>query len=69
VITAIAEGTPKDVDAAVDAAQTAYDTVWGLHATGMQRAKILWKLAQLMEANHQELAAIEALDNGIHLIN
>ncbi|KAL0069346.1 hypothetical protein AAF712_003711 [Marasmius tenuissimus] len=64
VVTKIAEGTAKDVDAAVDAAQKAFDTVWGLKASGGQRARLLTKLWQAMEAAQQELAALEVLDNG-----
>ncbi|ESK93383.1 aldehyde dehydrogenase [Moniliophthora roreri MCA 2997] len=64
VIAKIAEGTAKDVDIAVAAAQKAFDTVWGLNAPGAQRAKLLTKLWQAMEAIQEELAALEALDNG-----
>ena len=64
VFTAVSEGTAKDVDKAVEVAQKAYETSWGLNVPGLERANILWKLAQLMEANSQELAALEALDNG-----
>ncbi|EAU92000.2 aldehyde dehydrogenase [Coprinopsis cinerea okayama7 len=59
----VSEGTPKDVDRAVEAAQKAFDT-WGLNAPGSQRANILWKLAQVMEDAADELAALESLDNG-----
>jgi aldehyde dehydrogenase (NAD+) len=52
------------VDIAIQVAQKAYETSWGLNVPGLERANILWKLAQLMEANAQELAALEALDNG-----
>jgi aldehyde dehydrogenase (NAD+) len=52
------------VDIAVKAAQKAFDTVWGLNASGAQRSRILHKLADLMEAHTNELAALEALDNG-----
>lgn len=64
VITRISEGTTKDVDTAVDAAEKAYKTVWGLNAPGAQRGQLLYKLADLMEKNKEELAALEALDNG-----
>ncbi|KAI0716189.1 aldehyde dehydrogenase [Cerioporus squamosus] len=64
LITKIAEGTPKDVDTAVKVAARAFDTVWGLHATGSQRARLLNKLGDLMEKNAETLAALEALDNG-----
>ncbi|KAG1736643.1 aldehyde dehydrogenase domain-containing protein [Suillus paluster] len=64
VITSVSEGTAKDVDVAVDAAQKAYDTVWGLNAPGTQRSILMSKLAALMQENADELAALEALDNG-----
>ncbi|KAF8625142.1 hypothetical protein AX17_006920 [Amanita inopinata Kibby_2008] len=64
VITKVAEGTSKDVDLAVAAGEKAMETTWGLNAPGAQRAELLWKLAMLMEKNKEELAALEALDNG-----
>ena len=64
VLTRVAEATPKDVDIAVEAAQKAFDTVWGLHVTGERRGIILNKIADLMEAHFDELCALEALDNG-----
>ncbi|KDQ51391.1 hypothetical protein JAAARDRAFT_534135 [Jaapia argillacea MUCL 33604] len=64
VVTKIAEGTSKDVDTAVVAAQKAFDTTWGLETAGAERGKLLNKMADLMEAAADELAAIEALDNG-----
>ncbi|KAI0070004.1 aldehyde dehydrogenase [Panus rudis PR-1116 ss-1] len=63
-IVAIAEGAPKDVDAAVAAAQKAFDTVWGLNTPGSERAKLLARLADIMEKHFDELAAVESLDNG-----
>ena len=64
LITKVSEGTPEDVDIAVKAAQHAFDTVWGFHASGAQRGMLLNKLAQLVEDNQDTIAAIEALDNG-----
>ncbi len=64
VITKISEGTSKDVDLAVEAAEKAYKTTWGLNAPGAQRGRLLYKLAELMEQHKEELAALEALDNG-----
>ncbi|ESK88546.1 aldehyde dehydrogenase [Moniliophthora roreri MCA 2997] len=64
LITKISEATPKDVDIAVEAAQKAFDTTWGLNAPGAVRTKLLTKLASAMEACADELAALEALDNG-----
>ncbi|KAJ7463739.1 aldehyde dehydrogenase [Mycena latifolia] len=64
LITKIAEATPRDVDAAVKAAQHAFEHTWGLNVSGAQRGELLYKLAALMEAAKDELAALEALDNG-----
>jgi aldehyde dehydrogenase (NAD+) len=64
VITKISEGSAKDVDIAVQAAKKAFETTWGLNAPGAKRRDLLNKLAALMEKHQEELAAIEALDNG-----
>ncbi|KAI0280870.1 NAD-dependent aldehyde dehydrogenase [Russula aff. rugulosa BPL654] len=64
VFTAVAEGTAKDVDRAVSAARRAYETSWGLKVPGPRRGELLNKLADLMERDADELAALEALDNG-----
>ncbi|CAL1697198.1 unnamed protein product [Somion occarium] len=64
LITKISQGTPKDVDRAVAAAQHAFETSWGLKCPGAERAKLMNKLADLMEEHEDELAAVEALDNG-----
>ena len=65
MITSVSEGTPKDVDLAVDAAQRAFDTTYGLNCSGIERGILLNKLASLIEKHGDELAAIEALDNGL----
>ncbi|KAN0134742.1 Aldehyde dehydrogenase domain containing protein [Lactarius tabidus] len=64
VVGTIAEGTPKDVDRAVEAAKRAFHKSWGHKVPGAQRGKLLSKLARLMEENADELAALESLDNG-----
>ena len=64
MITSIAEGTAKDVDRAVVAAKRAFDSSWGLKVPGSERGKLLSKLADLLETHSDELAALEALDNG-----
>ncbi|GAA5997828.1 aldehyde dehydrogenase family protein [Rhodotorula paludigena] len=64
VIAHVAEASVNDVDRAVDAAQKAYDTVWGERCPGHQRGKLLMKLADLIEEHKAELASVEALDNG-----
>ena len=62
--TKVSEATAKDVDIAVAAAKNAFETTWGLNAPGAQRAELLNKLGDLMVQHKEELAAIEALDNG-----
>jgi len=64
LITKVSEGTEKDVDLAVKAAQHAYDNSWGLKVSGVERGKILMKIATLIERDIEEIAAVEALDNG-----
>ncbi|KAF8761776.1 Aldehyde dehydrogenase [Rhizoctonia solani] len=64
LINKVSEGTEKDVDRAVQAAQKAYDTTWGLNVCGVQRGKILIRIAELIERDIDEIAAVEALDNG-----
>ncbi|MCZ8133177.1 MAG: aldehyde dehydrogenase family protein [Steroidobacteraceae bacterium] len=55
----------EDVDDAVRAARRTFDArVWrGMPA--QERARILWKLADLIEANAEEFAKIEVLNNGM----
>jgi phenylacetaldehyde dehydrogenase len=53
-----------DVDRAVAAARKAFDEGPWPRMTPMERAAILWKVADLMEANIDELAELETLDQG-----
>ena len=64
VITAIAAGSKADVDRAADIAQKVFKTSWGFKVNGSERGKMLWKLADLMEAHLPEFAALDALANG-----
>jgi betaine-aldehyde dehydrogenase len=53
-----------DVDRAVQAAKTAfYDGRWSKKAPG-ERSKIMWKLADLIEANAEAIARIESENTG-----
>ena len=63
-ITKISLADVSDVDVAVASARKAFNTTWGLHAPGHKRAKLLAKLADIMEEHADEMAAVEALDNG-----
>jgi acyl-CoA reductase-like NAD-dependent aldehyde dehydrogenase len=63
--TAIAEVSmagKADIDAAVAAAQAAFPA-WS-HASAGDRGRILLRLADLIEANGEELARLESLDTG-----
>ena len=62
-IVAVQEATEKDVDIAVSAARKAFEETWR-NVTPEQRGKYLVKLSDLFEQNLDQLAAIEALDNG-----
>jgi aldehyde dehydrogenase (NAD+) len=63
VIAQVAEGDKADVDKAVAAARKALNTSWA-NVTPSQRGQMLMKLADLVEKNLDELAALETLDNG-----
>lgn len=58
----IAAGSAADVDRAVSAAQTAFQS-WKA-VLPAERAKILWKIADLIEENIDDLAELETLDQG-----
>lgn len=51
------------MDAAVDAAEKAYNEVWK-NTPALERARLMYKLAELIERDVEELAIIETLDNG-----
>ncbi|KAJ7507709.1 aldehyde dehydrogenase domain-containing protein [Mycena galericulata] len=52
------------IDIAVAAARTAFQTTWGKNVTGVERSRLINKLADLIEQNAQELAELESLNNG-----
>jgi phenylacetaldehyde dehydrogenase len=60
-----AAGDAVDVDAAVQAARKAFESGAWASMTPAQRARLLLKLADLIEANGDELALLESLDNGM----
>jgi aldehyde dehydrogenase (NAD+) len=64
VIAEVAEGDPADVDAAVKAARVAFESGPWSKMDARDRGRLMNKLADLMEANLDELAALETLDNG-----
>ena len=64
VICRVAEADAADVDLAVKAARKAFETGPWRTMDASERARIMHKLADLIEANIEELAALEAVDNG-----
>ncbi|KAG7385813.1 Aldehyde dehydrogenase, mitochondrial [Phytophthora pseudosyringae] len=59
----VAEAGTADIDAAVAAARAAFEGEWRTMPAA-ERGRLLHKLADLIEENIDELAALEALDNG-----
>jgi phenylacetaldehyde dehydrogenase len=64
VIGHAAAGGAPDIDRAVAAARRAFDDGPWSRTTPAQRARLLWKLADLLEANADELALLEVLNTG-----
>src|SRR5215831_6968000 len=65
VITQVAEADAPDVDKAVSAARAAFETgPWRKKLSASQRGNLMYKLADLLEKHADELAQLEALDNG-----
>ncbi len=63
-ITEVAQGGAEDVDRAVSAARRALEEGRWHTAPAAERARLMYRLADLVEANADELAELEALDNG-----
>src|SRR5690349_1975071 len=63
VLAEVAVASAADVDRAVAAARTAYDTVWS-KLPGSERAKYLFRIARIIQERSRELAVLESIDNG-----
>src|SRR5262245_32964000 len=63
ILAEIATANSSDVDAAVAAARTAYENVWG-PMPGRERAKYLFRIARIVQERARELAVLESVDNG-----
>ena len=59
----VAEAGPHDVDRAVGAARDALEGAWG-RTRAPDRARVLWRIAEVLDANKEALARIESRDNG-----
>jgi len=64
VIAKVEEGDAADIDAAAAAARQAFESGPWSRMSPSERGKLMWKLAELIDANADELAELEALNNG-----
>jgi aldehyde dehydrogenase (NAD+) len=63
VLSEVVAAGPRDVDRAVAAARTAYESTWS-QLPGRDRGKYLFRLARLVQERARELAVLETIDNG-----
>ncbi len=59
----VAVASVGDVDLAVQAARSAYEGEWG-YMSGLERGKLLFRLARLIQERSREFAVLETLDGG-----
>ncbi len=64
VLAHVAEADREDIDRAVTAARKAFHGAWA-KAKPSDRQRLLLRLADLVEANGDEIAQLEVLDNGL----
>lgn len=69
VIAQVPEGDADDINLAVKAARRAFEDGPWSRMTPSERGRLLFKLADLVEENAEELAELEVLDNGKPLSN
>src|SRR5216117_2945507 len=64
VLARVAEGDKEDIDRAVKAARRAFDDGAWARMRPVERQRLLFKIADLIEQHGEELAQLETLDNG-----
>lgn len=64
VFCTVPDSRPEDIDAAVQAARTAFDTGTWKNMYALDRGKILLRLADIMRINRETLIALEVQNNG-----
>ncbi len=64
VIAKVSEAQAEDIDKAVQAARKAFDDGEWAKLEAAERSRLIYKFADLLEEHREELAQIEALDNG-----
>ncbi|MEW9673779.1 aldehyde dehydrogenase family protein [Ammoniphilus sp. 3BR4] len=64
VLAVVSQAGPEDIDQAVKAARKALEHGPWKTLSASERGRLIYKLAELMEAHQEELAQLETLDNG-----
>ena len=64
VLAQVAEGDRAEINLAVAAARKAFESGPWPDMSPAERGRLLWKLSDLIEQHHEELAELETLDNG-----
>ncbi|WP_046322900.1 aldehyde dehydrogenase family protein, partial [Mycobacterium sp. UM_Kg1] len=64
-ITEFRDAGPEAVDEAVARAKAAYQSGGWTDLPARQRAKVLWKLADLIDEHAEAFAELESLDSGM----
>ena len=59
-----AAGDAADIDLAVKSARAAFEGPWSKF-TAAQRSAVIWKIADLIQQNFQQLVELEIVDNGL----
>jgi len=67
VIAQVPEGTEADIDRAVAAARRSFDERRWLSVPPAERARILWRIGDLLEEQAEELGLLESHDQGMPL--
>ncbi|GJE90598.1 aldehyde dehydrogenase [Phanerochaete sordida] len=68
-ITKVSLAGKKDIDAAVDSAERAFERSWGTNVSAPARGRLLAKLADLVEQSIDDFAALEALNAGRNFLH
>jgi aldehyde dehydrogenase (NAD+) len=64
VLAVLSQAGPEDIDQAVKAARQAFEEGPWKKMSASERGRLMYRLADLMEAHQEELAQLETLDNG-----
>src|SRR6202453_1788131 len=64
VLAQVAEGDRQDIEETVKAARKAFDHGPWRRMTASERGRLIWKVADLLEAHTEEFGYLESLDNG-----